>query len=129
MQTFLQKKERIKRAEKNRELGVERLKLPMIMKPKQKGYCRHYLYGRCNKVVWDDIIICRIVISFTLLGHSLVCHNTILGGNIFVEICSYILLIFILQGKDCMFSHDTVPLTKSQVCLTSFLLLQDIFFN
>ncbi|XP_042055523.1 uncharacterized protein LOC121800038 isoform X2 [Salvia splendens] len=62
------KKERIKRAEKNRELGVERLKLPMIMKPKQKGYCRHYLYGRCNK------------------------------------------------GKDCMFSHDTVPLTKSQPC-------------
>ncbi|XP_042051011.1 uncharacterized protein LOC121796271 isoform X1 [Salvia splendens] len=62
------KKERIKRAEKNRELGVERLKLPMIMKPKQKGYCRHYLRGRCN------------------------------------------------EGKDCKFSHDTVPLTKFQPC-------------
>ncbi|XP_047949924.1 uncharacterized protein LOC125195758 isoform X2 [Salvia hispanica] len=62
------KKERIKRAEKNREQGVERLKLPMIMKPKQKGYCRHYLNGRCY------------------------------------------------EGKDCKFSHDTVPLTKSQPC-------------
>lgn len=50
MQCFLQKKERIKRAEKNRELGVKRLKLPTVLKPKKIVHCRHYLQGRCHEV-------------------------------------------------------------------------------
>ncbi|PHU01926.1 hypothetical protein BC332_27177 [Capsicum chinense] len=37
-------KERIKRAEK---LGVKRLKLPLVVKPKEVKYCRHYIQGRC----------------------------------------------------------------------------------
>ncbi|KAK1373423.1 hypothetical protein POM88_029616 [Heracleum sosnowskyi] len=39
------KKEGKKRAKKNRELGVERLKLPPVSKPKTVTYCRHFLKG------------------------------------------------------------------------------------
>ncbi|KAG8495534.1 hypothetical protein CXB51_013356 [Gossypium anomalum] len=62
------KNKRKKRAEKNRQLGVKRLKLQTVLKPKTVTYCRHYLKGRCH------------------------------------------------EGGKCKFSHDTVPLTKSQPC-------------
>ncbi|KAF8035004.1 hypothetical protein BT93_C1129 [Corymbia citriodora subsp. variegata] len=42
-------KERRKRAQKNRELGVKRLKLQPVLKPKTVTYCRHYLQGRCTE--------------------------------------------------------------------------------
>ncbi|XVF88774.1 hypothetical protein PTKIN_Ptkin19aG0078600 [Pterospermum kingtungense] len=38
---------RKKRAEKNQQLGVKRLKLPIVLNPKPVIYCRHYLMGRC----------------------------------------------------------------------------------
>ncbi|KAE9448820.1 hypothetical protein C3L33_19304, partial [Rhododendron williamsianum] len=44
------KKKRIKRAETNRRLGVKRLKIQPIMKPKTVTYCRHFLKGRCQEV-------------------------------------------------------------------------------
>ncbi|XWS17420.1 hypothetical protein CRYUN_Cryun33cG0065800 [Craigia yunnanensis] len=62
------KHKRKKRAEKNRQLGVKRLKLQTVLKPKPVTYCRHYLKGRCY------------------------------------------------EGEKCKYSHDTVPLTKSQPC-------------
>lgn len=49
-QYIVQAKERKKRAEKNRELGVKRLKLQPLQKPKPVAYCRHYLNGKCNLV-------------------------------------------------------------------------------
>ncbi|KAI4335282.1 hypothetical protein L6164_013944 [Bauhinia variegata] len=42
-------KKRKKRAEMNRKLGVKRLKLPLIVKPKAIVYCRHFLKGRCHE--------------------------------------------------------------------------------
>ncbi|XP_022754870.1 zinc finger CCCH domain-containing protein 65-like isoform X2 [Durio zibethinus] len=62
------KNKRKKRAERNRQLGVKRLKLQTVLKPKTVTYCRHYLKGRCY------------------------------------------------EGEKCKYSHDTVPLTKSQPC-------------
>ncbi|KAM7276449.1 hypothetical protein ACFE04_018315 [Oxalis oulophora] len=61
-------KERKKRAEKNQKLGVKRLKLETVLKPKPVSVCRHYLKGRCQ------------------------------------------------QSDNCKFSHDAVPLTKSEPC-------------
>ncbi|XP_074280729.1 uncharacterized protein LOC141605744 [Silene latifolia] len=40
-------KRRKQRAELNRKLGVKRLKLKPIVKPKVVQHCRHYLNGRC----------------------------------------------------------------------------------
>ncbi|XP_010242241.1 PREDICTED: uncharacterized protein LOC104586647 [Nelumbo nucifera] len=59
---------RKKRAEKNKLLGIKRLKIQPISKPKTVKYCNHYLKGRCQK------------------------------------------------GDLCRFSHDIIPLTKSQPC-------------
>ncbi|KAK9134723.1 hypothetical protein Syun_014053 [Stephania yunnanensis] len=42
-------RERKKRAEKNRQLGVKRFKLQPITKPKPVRYCNHYMQGRCQK--------------------------------------------------------------------------------
>ncbi|KAK7307140.1 hypothetical protein VNO77_39947 [Canavalia gladiata] len=42
-------KNRKKRAEKNREQGVKRLKLQPVQKPKTVPHCRHYLKGRCHE--------------------------------------------------------------------------------
>ncbi|KAK1377768.1 Zinc finger CCCH domain-containing protein [Heracleum sosnowskyi] len=43
------KRERMKRADKNRELGVKKLKLRPVSKPKTVIYCRHFLNGRCHE--------------------------------------------------------------------------------
>uniref|UniRef100_M1B5U8 Zinc finger CCCH domain-containing protein 65 n=1 Tax=Solanum tuberosum TaxID=4113 RepID=M1B5U8_SOLTU len=40
-------KRRSKRAEERIKLGVKRLRLPPVVKPKVVKYCRHYLKGRC----------------------------------------------------------------------------------
>nr|XP_027186101.1 uncharacterized protein LOC101495956 isoform X2 [Cicer arietinum] len=47
--TKKRKKYRKNRAEKNRELGVKRLKLIPVQKPKTIQYCRHYMNGRCHE--------------------------------------------------------------------------------
>ncbi|XP_063948655.1 uncharacterized protein LOC108216044 isoform X2 [Daucus carota subsp. sativus] len=43
------KKERMKRAEQLRELGVKKLKLLPVSKPKTVSYCHHFLKGRCHE--------------------------------------------------------------------------------
>lgn len=42
-------KSKKKRAEKNKELGVKRLQLQYVQKPKIVSHCRHYLHGRCHE--------------------------------------------------------------------------------
>ncbi|CAI0423329.1 unnamed protein product [Linum tenue] len=59
---------RKKRAEKNKELGVKRLKLQPFVKQKPVEICRHYMLGKC----WES--------------------------------------------EKCKFSHDAIPLTKSEPC-------------
>ncbi|KAH1214598.1 Zinc finger CCCH domain-containing protein 65 [Glycine max] len=43
------KADRKKRAEKNKQLGVKRLQLQHVQKPKVVSHCRHYLNGRCHE--------------------------------------------------------------------------------
>ncbi|XP_024017174.1 uncharacterized protein LOC21409920 isoform X1 [Morus notabilis] len=108
-------KERKKRAEKNRQLGVKRLKLPLISKPKTVSYCRHYLNGRCqegdNCKFSHDIVpltkskpCCYFARQQCMKGddcpfdHELSkypCSNFVSKG-------------FCSRGDDCMFSHKIV---------------------
>eukprot|EP01018_Ginkgo_biloba_P004015 Gb_19975 [translate_table: standard] len=57
-----------KRAMKNKQLGVKRLKLAPVTQSKPVVFCKFYMKGRCA------------------------------------------------QGKLCPFSHDTIPITKSEIC-------------
>ncbi|KAH1197347.1 Zinc finger CCCH domain-containing protein 65 [Glycine max] len=43
------KANRKKRAEKNKQLGVKRLQLKHVQRPKVVSHCRHYLNGRCHE--------------------------------------------------------------------------------
>ncbi|RWW18973.1 hypothetical protein BHE74_00023859 [Ensete ventricosum] len=46
----LQKAKKRKRAEKERQQGVKRLKLQPVVKPKAVKLCNFYLMGRCQQV-------------------------------------------------------------------------------
>ncbi|XP_050210058.1 uncharacterized protein LOC126660537 [Mercurialis annua] len=111
-------KKRKKRAELNRELGVKRLKLRPVEKPKPVVFCRHYMRGRCHegencKFSHDTIPLtksmpcCHFARNSCLKGddcpfdHQLSkypCTNYASTGS-----CS--------RGKDCSFSH-TLPLKE-----------------
>ncbi|EEF39688.1 conserved hypothetical protein [Ricinus communis] len=120
-------KKRKKRAQKNRELGVKRLKLRPVEKPKPVVFCRHYIRGRCQegekcKFSHDTIPLtkskpcCHFARNSCLKGddcpfdHELSkypCTNYASTGS-----CS--------RGDDCMFSHK-LPLKEdlpsaSNVC-------------
>lgn len=107
------KKQRMKRAETNRQLGVKRLKLQPVLKPKTVTYCRHYLKGRCHegekcKFSHDTIPLtkskpcCHFARQSCMKGddcpfdHQLSkypCNNYLSQGS-----C--------IRGADCMFSHE-----------------------
>ncbi|KAL0346706.1 UNVERIFIED_CONTAM: Zinc finger CCCH domain-containing protein 65 [Sesamum calycinum] len=107
------KKERLKRAEKNRKLGVKRLKLQPVVKPKTKVYCRHYLQGRCHegekcKFSHDTVPLTKSKPCGHFARHSCMkgddcpfdhqlskypCNNYASNG-------------FCSRGSDCLFSHE-----------------------
>ncbi|KAJ9172278.1 hypothetical protein P3X46_015534 [Hevea brasiliensis] len=111
-------KKRKKRAQKNRELGVKRLKLRPVQNPKPLVFCRHYIKGRCQegencKFSHDTIPLtkskpcCHFARHSCLKGddcpfdHQLSkypCTNYVSTGS-----CS--------RGEDCMFSHK-LPLKE-----------------
>ncbi|KAD4180487.1 hypothetical protein E3N88_29078 [Mikania micrantha] len=106
-------KDRIKRAEKNRKLGIRRLKLQPVIKEKKIIYCRHYMNGRCHegekcKFSHDTIPLtkskpcCHFARHTCMKGddcpydHQLSkypCNNYQTKGS-----CN--------RGSDCMFSHE-----------------------
>ncbi|XP_071688153.1 uncharacterized protein [Rutidosis leptorrhynchoides] len=108
--------ERIKRAEKNRKLGVKRLKLEPVIREKKVTYCRHYLKGRCHegekcKFSHDTVPLtkskpcCHYARHACMKGdecpfdHQLSkypCNNHFSKG-------------FCSRGPDCMFSHEVQP--------------------
>ncbi|KAI7725762.1 hypothetical protein M8C21_014584 [Ambrosia artemisiifolia] len=109
-------KDRIKRAEKNRKLGVKRLKLQPVIKEKKITYCRHYMMGRCHegekcKFSHDTTPLtkskpcCHFARHACMKGddcpfdHDLSkypCNNYQTKGS-----CN--------RGSDCMFSHEAQP--------------------
>ncbi|KAL3535593.1 hypothetical protein ACH5RR_004054 [Cinchona calisaya] len=106
-------KERIKRAEKNRKLGVKRLKLQPVLKPKTVTYCRHYLKGRCQEGEK-----CKFSHDTTPLTKSTPCsyfarHSCMKGDNCPFDHqlskypCNNIVTKgFCSRGAGCLFSHE-----------------------
>ncbi|XP_030534192.1 uncharacterized protein LOC115743517 [Rhodamnia argentea] len=106
-------KERRKRAQKNRELGVKRLKLQPVLKQKTVTYCRHYLQGRCTegekcKFSHDTVPLTK--------STKPCCHyarNSCMKGDdcpfdhqLSKYPCSnYASKGFCSRGNNCMFSH------------------------
>ncbi|PON84420.1 Zinc finger, CCCH-type [Trema orientale] len=110
------KKKQKKRAEKNRQLGVKRLKLPPISKPKTVSYCRHFLMGRCHE--GDQ---CKFSHDTVPLTKSKPCchfarHACMKGDDCPFDHqlskypCSnFVSKGFCSRGDSCMFSHKIVP--------------------
>ncbi|XP_071719972.1 uncharacterized protein [Rutidosis leptorrhynchoides] len=112
--------DRIKRAEKNKKLGVKRLKLEPMIREKKVTYCRHYLKGRCHegdkcKYSHDTVPetkskpCCHFARNACMKGddcpydHQLSkypCNNHFTQG-------------FCTRGSDCMFSHHQAQPTES----------------
>ncbi|KAG9129475.1 hypothetical protein Leryth_013061 [Lithospermum erythrorhizon] len=107
------KKKGLKRAEKNRVLGVKRLKIQPMVKPKAVSYCRHYLKGRCQegekcKFSHDTVPLTKSTACCHFARHSCMkgedcpfdhqlskypCNNIASKG-------------FCSRGADCLFSHE-----------------------
>lgn len=125
-------KRRKKRAEMNKKLGVKRLKLKPILKPKVVSHCRHYLKGRCQegekcKFSHDVIPLTKSKPCCHFARHSCMkgddcpydhqlskypCNNVVETG-------------FCSRGDSCLFSHKIsakegseakVGVSKNETC-------------
>ncbi|KAJ8529538.1 hypothetical protein K7X08_036373 [Anisodus acutangulus] len=114
-------KKRIQRAEKNRELGVKRLKfLPPVVKPKVVTYCRHYLNGRCSE--GDN---CKFSHDTTPLTKSKPCFHFARQSCMKGDDCpfdhqlskypcnNYSSKGFCSRGAGCLFSHEVAAKTSN----------------
>ncbi|ONK74985.1 uncharacterized protein A4U43_C03F12120 [Asparagus officinalis] len=81
------KSKRRKRAQKEREQGVKRLKLLPVVKPKEVKYCNFYLAGRCQQGE-----ACKFSHDTTPLTKS--------------QPCKYLATDSCLKGDDCPFDHE-----------------------
>ncbi|KAK4373090.1 hypothetical protein RND71_008474 [Anisodus tanguticus] len=96
-------KDRIKRAEKNRKLGVTRLKFLPVVKPKVVSYCRHYLKGRCSEPCSHFARQSCMKGDDCPFDHQLSkypCNNYASNG-------------FCSRGADCLFSHEIAAKTAA----------------
>ncbi|KAF9680449.1 hypothetical protein SADUNF_Sadunf06G0122300 [Salix dunnii] len=98
-------KERKKRAEKNRQLGVKRLKLLPVLNLKPKSPCRHFLKGRCREPC-----------------HHFARHKCMKGDNCPYDhqlskypCTNYVSKGYCIRGESCMFSHKEDPSSTSNV--------------
>ncbi|XP_022641803.1 zinc finger CCCH domain-containing protein 65 isoform X2 [Vigna radiata var. radiata] len=105
---------RMKRAEKNRELGVKSLQFQkFVQKPKAVSHCRHYIMGRCyegDKCQFSHDVVPRT--KSKPCGHF--AHNSCMKGNdcpfdheLSKYPCNNILSQgFCRRGESCLFSHQ-----------------------
>ncbi|CAH9143382.1 unnamed protein product [Cuscuta epithymum] len=114
-------KKKIKQAEKNRKLGVKRLKLPpQIMKPKKVSYCHHYLKGRCHEGEKCNFSHDTIPLTKSTPCCHFARNSCMKGDN-----CPYdhqlskypcnnfASMGFCSRGAKCLFSHDVPAKTES----------------
>ncbi|WOG96433.1 hypothetical protein DCAR_0415768 [Daucus carota subsp. sativus] len=116
------KKERMKRAEQLRELGVKKLKLLPVSKPKTVSYCHHFLKGRCHE--GDK---CKFSHDTVQLTKSKPCchfaHQSCMKGDYCPfdhQLSKYPCNSFLSQGScirgfNRMFSHKSVSVTEISV--------------
>lgn len=109
-------KKRKQRAKKNRELGVKRLKLHPVVKPKTITYCQHYLKGRCYegekcKFSHDTIPLTKSKPCCHFARHSCMkgadCPFDHQLSN--YPCANFFAKGFCNRGGDCMFSHKIPP--------------------
>nr|POF08223.1 zinc finger ccch domain-containing protein 65 [Quercus suber] len=109
--TKKKQKDRKRRAEKNRALGVKRLKIHPVATPKKITFCHHYLKGRCQQ--GDE---CKFSHDTVPLTKSMPCchfarHSCIKGDDCPYDHqlskypCDKFVKGFCSRGNDCMFSH------------------------
>lgn len=113
------KKKNMKRAEKNRKLGVKSLKLPPVTKPKTINYCHHFVKGRC-----DEGDKCKFSHDTVPLTKSKACSHFARQSCMKGDACSYdhqlskypcnsyLSTGSCSRGSNCMFSHDVVPVKE-----------------
>ncbi|CAI9100611.1 OLC1v1037741C1 [Oldenlandia corymbosa var. corymbosa] len=118
-------KYRINRAEKNRKLGVRRLKLQPVLKPKKVVYCRHFLRGRCQEGEK-----CKFSHDTTPETKSTPCSFFARGTCMKGDDCPYDHQLskypcnniattgFCSRGADCLFNHEvssTIQVNKDGI--------------
>ncbi|KAL3642938.1 hypothetical protein CASFOL_013753 [Castilleja foliolosa] len=109
------KKDRLKRAENNRQLGVKRLKLQPVLKPKPVSNCRHYMHGRCHEVEGEMCKFSHDTVPLTKMkpcGHF-ARHSCMKGDDCPYDhqlskypCKNYTANGFCSRGSDCLFSHQ-----------------------
>ncbi|KAJ6381924.1 hypothetical protein OIU77_030556 [Salix suchowensis] len=111
-------KERKKRAEKNRQLGVKRLKLLPVLNLKPKSHCRHFLKGRCREGQKCKFSHDAIPLTKFEPCHHFARHKCMKGDNCPYDhqlskytCTNYASKGYCIRGESCMFSHK-VPLQE-----------------
>ncbi|GLT47803.1 hypothetical protein SLA2020_214650 [Shorea laevis] len=106
------KRDRKKRAENNQKLGVKRLKLEPVLKPKTIRVCRHYLVGKCHE--GEN---CKFSHNAEPVTKSTPCSFFIVGNCMKGDDCPYdhqlskhpchnfVSKGFCPRGDSCLFSH------------------------
>ncbi|KAL6523622.1 hypothetical protein OROGR_017225 [Orobanche gracilis] len=107
------KKDIMKRAEKNINIGVKKSKLQPVLKPKTISYCRHYKHGRCQEGEK-----CKFSHDTVPLTKSKPCshfahHSCMKGDNCPYDhqlskypCKNYTVNGFCGRGTNCLFSHE-----------------------
>ncbi|XP_010696520.1 uncharacterized protein LOC104909038 isoform X3 [Beta vulgaris subsp. vulgaris] len=116
------RQKRKKRAEMNKKLGVKRLKLKPLVKPKVISDCRHYLKGRCqegeNCKFSHDVIpltkskpCCHFARQACMKGDDCPYDHQLSS----YPCNSYVAAGFCSRGDSCLFSHKIPSGTAADV--------------